>query len=97
MAITDGVCEWVNELSHQLHLEIKEGPWYCFCHCIAKLTRYADADKQNESRFLLTCGTKDKELQCSFSQPVDKPWSHEIMARRIEEDDIYEAIPKTRS
>ena len=93
VAVTDGVREWVNELSHQPHLEIKEGPWYCFCHCIAKLTRYADANKQDESRFLLTCGKKDKELQCSFSQPVDQPWSDEIMARRREEDGIHKAIP----
>ena len=81
VAVTDRVYEWVNELSHQLNLEIKEGPWYCFCHCIAKLTRYADADKQDESRFLLTCGKKDKEMQCVFSQRVDQPWSDEIMGR----------------
>ena len=93
MVVTDGVREWVNELSPQLHLEIKEGPWYCFCYCIAKLTRYADANKQDESRFLLTCGKNDKELQCSFSQRVDQPWSDEIVARRREEDGIREAIP----
>ena len=82
----DKVCPfWVVNLKwarHRLHLDMKRGPWTCFCQTKAKLDRTVNSDSPNSGRMYLTCQQKQ---QCHFFQWLVSPWSDKIFEFRLKD------------
>ena len=77
----DRIQTWIDAIEAQLHADIRQGPWHCYHHEKARLSRTVKPDSPNKDRFFLACR---QEESCKFFQWVDLAWGKTILKRRAE-------------
>ena len=77
---------------NQLHQEIAEGPWICYCweaSCVGLVNK--NAQSPNLGRAYLSCS---QEPKCYFFQWVNRPWSKYVLEvrRRLRQMPVIHSI-----
>ena len=76
----DRVQTWPDDMTAQLHPDIKQGPWTCFHGEKFKVARTVNPESPNLCRFFLRCHQEESR---KFFQWLDSEWSNRIIQHRL--------------